>query len=75
MPPILGNIIALALVALLVYICARNLWGPHRAGGCTGSCSSCSRGCSCGGSCGKKPEHVSREQVQEMQTYFDSLRS
>ena len=46
MPPILGNAIALLMVAALVYVCARNLWLDHRQGG---GCASC--GGSCGGSC------------------------
>ncbi|MGI5989134.1 MAG: FeoB-associated Cys-rich membrane protein [Lachnospiraceae bacterium] len=45
MPAVLGNIIALALVALLIFVCARYLI-THRHEGCTGDCGSCGAACS-----------------------------
>ncbi|MCH3986573.1 MAG: FeoB-associated Cys-rich membrane protein [Lachnospiraceae bacterium] len=45
MPSVLGNIIALALVALLIFICVRYLV-THRHEGCTGECGSCGGSCS-----------------------------
>lgn len=77
MPVILGNIIALSLVALLVYVCARNLWGGHKSGGCggcSGNCASCGGGCSCGGIHKEKAGHISAGQVKEMGDYFESIR-
>lgn len=76
MPPILGNIIALLAVALLVYACARNLWGGHKSGGCSGNCASCSGGCSCGSSCSaeKMAAHISAARVKEMGDYFEKVR-
>ena len=41
MTPVIGNCIALSLVALLVYVCVRNLLRRHKAGGCSGNCASC----------------------------------
>ncbi len=35
------------LVALLVYVCARNLLRSHKSGGCGGNCASCGS-CACG---------------------------
>lgn len=52
-PPILGNIIAVGLVLLLVFFCARFLWKDAKSGGCAGcsghcgSCSSCGPDCKC----------------------------
>lgn len=45
MPSILGNLIALALVALLIYACARYLI-TRRHEGCTGNCGCCGSDCS-----------------------------
>lgn len=49
MPPILGNIIVIALLAAAVALAVRSLWKSHRNGGsCTGDCASCG-GCCHGG--------------------------
>ena len=76
MPPILGNIIALLAVALLVYVSARNLWGGHKSGGCSGNCASCGGGCSCGStSSAKKPDgHISDAQIKEMADFFERVK-
>ena len=45
---VFGSIIAILLVAGLVFVCARELWGPKKAGGCAG----CAGGCAgCSGAC------------------------
>ena len=50
MPVVLGNAIAILMVAALVAVCAREIWKGHKKGGCGGSCAGCSGCCgSCGG--------------------------
>ena len=45
MPPILGNIIVIALLLTVVALVIRSLWKSHRSGGgCGGDCGNC-RGC------------------------------
>ena len=54
MPPVLGNLIAIAAVAALVFVCARYQWKELKQGGCSGcsGCGGCSGGCGrCGGGC------------------------
>ena len=47
MPEILGNLIVLAVLAIVVALAARSVWKSHKSGGhCSGDCSCC------GGSCG-----------------------
>ena len=41
---VLGSMIAILLVAGLVFVCAREIWGK-KAGGCGGGCAGCSGGC------------------------------
>lgn len=42
MPPLIGNLIALSLLALVVGLAVRSLWKSRRAGGhCNGDCASC----------------------------------
>ncbi len=49
MPPIVGNIIAVAIIAVVVALAVRSLWRSHKkGGGCGGDCGSCGN---CGGSC------------------------
>ena len=49
MPPVLGNLIVLAAVALLVWACVRYLAEDARRGGC-GGCVGCA-GCGGGSGC------------------------
>ena len=56
MPPILGHIIVIAILAVPVYFagryCLRDIRGSLTGGGCggcSGDCSSCGGSCSCGG--------------------------
>ena len=45
MPPILGNIIVIAVLAVVVALAVRSLWTSHKSGGgCNGDCGNC-RGC------------------------------
>ena len=45
MPPILGNIIVIAVLAAVVALAVRSLWKSHKSGGdCNGDCGNC-RGC------------------------------
>ncbi len=47
MPPILLNLIVIAVLALAVGLAIRSIWKSHKSGGgcsCGGNCSSCS-GC------------------------------
>lgn len=74
MSPVLGNGIALILVALLVYACARSLWKTHRAGGCGGNCASCGS-CTCGKTGGTGKAHVSDEKLRDMQLELENMRS
>ncbi len=51
MPPIVGNIIAVALIVLVVGLAVRSLWRSHKKGGgcsCGGDCGSCGGSCHCG---------------------------
>ncbi|MBO6214880.1 MAG: FeoB-associated Cys-rich membrane protein [Lachnospiraceae bacterium] len=52
MPPILGNIIVLAILAVIVFFCGRNVIRDikHELSG--GSCASCPGACSGGGCSG-----------------------
>lgn len=44
MPPIVGNIIVIAVLAAVVALAIRSLWKSHRnGGGCSGDCASCGR--------------------------------
>ena len=45
MEVVLGNAIAVLLVALLVAVCVRELIQGHKIGGCSGGCAGCSGGC------------------------------
>lgn len=48
MPSVFGNIIVIAVLAIVVALAVRSLWKSHKAGGhCSGDCSSCG---GCGGS-------------------------
>lgn len=52
MPVVLGNIIAILIVAGLVWISVREIRKNHKSGGCGGGCAGCSGSCqSCGKSC------------------------
>lgn len=45
MPPILGNIIVIAVLAVAVALAVRSLWKSHKpGGGCNGDCAHC-KGC------------------------------
>lgn len=45
MPPILGNIIVIAVLAVAVALAVRSLWKSRRSGGgCSGDCAHC-KGC------------------------------
>lgn len=44
MPPILGNIIVIAVLAVAVALAVRSLWKSHKHGGCSGDCAHC-KGC------------------------------
>ena len=60
MPAILGNLIAILLVALLVFVSGREIWKSHKSGGCGGSCSGCSGNCAgCGKSCSRAGKSTS----------------
>ena len=48
MPAVLGNLIAIALVVLMVFFSLRSILKDRKNGGCTHNCSCCS-GCACGG--------------------------
>ena len=42
MPPILGNIIVIAVLAVAVALAVRSLWKSHKSGGgCNGDCGNC----------------------------------
>ncbi|MBQ6985615.1 MAG: FeoB-associated Cys-rich membrane protein [Oscillibacter sp.] len=56
MSAILGNAVALLLVALLVAVCVRNLWKDAKQGGCGSGCAGCA-GCA-NGSCIHCAGHV-----------------
>ena len=61
MSALLGNGIAVLLVAGLVWISAREIWKGHQSGGCSGDCGSCSSSCHSGstpqnGAAGKAPD-------------------
>jgi len=52
MPGILGNVIVLAVLAIVVALAVRSLWKTHKSGGhCNGDCGSCG---GCHGSCHPK---------------------
>ena len=45
MPPVLGNIIVIAVLIAVVVLAGRSLWKSHKSGGgCNGDCGNCS-GC------------------------------
>lgn len=47
MPNVLGDIIVIAVLALVISLAARSLWKSHKSGGhCNGDCGSCG-GCHC----------------------------
>ena len=47
MPPMIGNLIALAVILLIVFFAGRAMWKKHKnGGGCGCGCSGCSCGCS-----------------------------
>ncbi len=49
MPPVLGNVIVIAVLVIVIGLCVRSLWRSHKkGGGCNGDCGSCG---SCGGGC------------------------
>ena len=61
MPAILGNIIAIGILALLIWVCGKNVYHQLKAelsgkgcSGCGGSCSRCCGGCSSCGAARKK---------------------
>lgn len=42
MPPILGHIIVIAVLAAVVVLAVRSLWKSHKSGGgCSGDCAHC----------------------------------
>lgn len=46
MPPILGKLIVIAVLATVVALAICSLWKSHKAGGpCTGDCASCGGYC------------------------------
>ncbi|MBR0342833.1 MAG: FeoB-associated Cys-rich membrane protein [Oscillospiraceae bacterium] len=45
MSPILGNLIVIAVLAIVVFFAARSVWRTHKSGGCSGCGGNCS-GCS-----------------------------
>ena len=46
MPSILGNLIVVAVLAVIVVLAVRSLWKSHKAGGhCSGDCGSCHGSC------------------------------
>lgn len=47
MPPILGNIIVIAVLAAVIGLAVRSLWRSRKTGGCSGDCASCG-GCHSG---------------------------
>ena len=48
MPEILGNLIVLAVLAIVVALAVRSVWKSHKSGGhCNGDCGSCGSGCHC----------------------------
>ncbi len=58
MPPILGNIIAIAGIVLLAALCIHVL---RKGGGCTGSCSGSCSGCSSCGPVSKEDRKLMKE--------------
>lgn len=50
MPPVIGNLIAIAIVILILYVCGKNvvimLKGELTGKGCSGCSGSCSGSCS-----------------------------
>lgn len=47
MPSTLGNLIVIAVLAVVVALAARSVWRNHKSGGCSGDCSQCVHcGCS-----------------------------
>ena len=57
MPVILGNIIAIIIVAGIVWLSVREIRKSHKSGGCGGNCAGCSGSCA---SCGDKHAKDSR---------------
>ena len=56
MPAVLGNLIVIAVLAVVVGLAIRSLWKEHKAGSrCTGNCASCG---GCGGH--KQASHRSK---------------
>lgn len=52
MSGVLGNVIVLAVLAIVVALAVRSLWRFHKSGGhCNGDCGSCG---GCHGSCRKE---------------------
>lgn len=52
MPSILGNLLVIAVLAIVVALAVRSLWREHKSGsGCGGNCASCK---GCHGSCHSK---------------------
>ena len=46
MPPILGNLIVILILAAVVALAIRSLWKSHKSGGhCSGDCSHCGGAC------------------------------
>lgn len=45
MPPVIGNIIVIAILAVVVFFAARSVYRSHKkGGGCNGDCGHCN-GC------------------------------
>lgn len=45
----MGNLIVIAILAVVIGLCIRSMWRSHKNGGCSGNCGSCGGGCGCGG--------------------------
>lgn len=60
MPPILGNLIVLLVLAAAAALAVRSLWRSHKRGGhCNGDCASC------GGCHGHKRAEAHKERLPE----------
>lgn len=59
MTAILGNVVALLLVGVLVFVCGRNVVNQIKSGGCAGCSGGCNGHCSGCSSCGT--EHSTKK--------------
>lgn len=45
MPPILGNLIVIAILIVVVGLAVRSIWRSRKSGGCGCGCDGCAGGC------------------------------